>query len=46
MSGELINREFLGDYTKVSNEQIHEELNKILESTKIDEMMALNLDKN
>lgn len=45
LSQNLIDREFFGDFTKVSNEQIHEEMNKILESTKIDDMIISNLKK-
>ena len=45
LSQNLIDREFFGDFTKVSNEQIHEEMNKILESTKIDDMIVSNLQK-
>lgn len=45
LSQNLIDREFFGDFTKVSNEQIHEEMNKILESTNIDDMIVANLKK-
>ena len=45
LSQNLIDREFFGDFTKVSNEQIHEEMSKILESTKIDDMIVSNLQK-
>ena len=45
LSQNLIDREFFGDFTKVSNEQIHEEMNKILESTEIDDIIVSNLKK-
>ena len=45
LSQNIVDREFFGDFTKASNEQVKEELVKILDSTHIDEMIASNLKK-